>query len=284
MPLATTDPSTNTSPTAGIRFETGVPLVTVTAAGVNQSVQIVSTATDADGDIVTGRLDLGDGRTVTLLGAVVSYPTPGAYTVTQTVYDGRGGTATATAVLTISSNLPPTGALSVTPVGPYDPGDTLTFTITGATDPDGTLNPSVAWSFGDGVSMAGGLSIRKVYAAGGAYLATATLRDDLNAATILSANVTINHAPSPPVLSCTPAVAYVNAPVSCTIASGGVDLDGDPLTWTWSSTGLQSATGTSATYQWGAAGVHALTATATDPTGASATGAGSGSGAGLGAA
>lgn len=64
-----------------------------------------STSSDADGDTLSYAWNFGDNNTTTGVTATNYYMTAGTYTVTLTVTDGRGGSDTATAEVTVISDV-----------------------------------------------------------------------------------------------------------------------------------------------------------------------------------
>ncbi len=123
-------------------------------------------SSDPDGDTLQFAWDFGDGASAATPNAEHAYTAPGQYTATLTVSDGRGGTASATAVVTVTtpvtllsfvasppalrfSELNATAALLVT--GRFSDGSErdLTAGATGTTY--STSAPAVATADGNGV-------------------------------------------------------------------------------------------------------------------------------------
>ena len=102
-----------------------------------------------------------------------SYANAGTYTVTLTVRDNDGATASDTAVMTITNRPPVANAGANQTGGPTAP---LAFDGRGSSDPDGTIT-SWSWTFGDG-STGSGATVTHAYAAPGTYTVTLTVRDD----------------------------------------------------------------------------------------------------------
>ena len=136
-------------------------------------------SSDSDGTIIAYDWDYGDGITDFDAGPVPShaYTADGTYTVTLTVTDDAGGTATDTTTATIGSGtLAPLADAS----GPYtaDLGTAVTFDGTASSDPDGTI-VSYNWNFGDGTTLEdGGATPTHTYAAAGTYNVTLTVVDN----------------------------------------------------------------------------------------------------------
>jgi len=81
------------------------PVVTAASTpaegNVNTDFAFSATASDADGDTLTYAWDFGDGATATSANPTHKYATSGAYNAKVTVSDGKGGSATATALATV---------------------------------------------------------------------------------------------------------------------------------------------------------------------------------------
>jgi len=141
-------------------------------------------SSDPDGDALSHGWSFGDGAQGSGVTTSHIYATAGTYTATLTVDDGRGGTDSATATITVSpasGNRPPRAEISADPRLA-----TIPFTVTldggGSSDPDGDLL-TYSWSFADGVQGSGPTMERTFVDANGdmkeagGYLVTLTVRD-----------------------------------------------------------------------------------------------------------
>lgn len=145
---------------------------TPSSAVVGEAVAFTDTSTDADGDLVAWAWDFGDGSSAAVQHPSHTYATPGTYTVSLTVTDAQGDTATATRTLRAGTR--PLASFSVLPDPPVA-GEEARFTDT-STDPDGTV-ASRRWDFGDGTTSIESEPAH-VYAAPGAYTVTLIVTDD----------------------------------------------------------------------------------------------------------
>jgi PKD repeat protein len=129
---------------------------------------------DPDGIISSYLWSFGDGSTGT--GKTVDhwYVDNGIYTVTLTVVDNDGGTASASDVKTVL-NRPPVALFSETAETVHI-GEAITFNASGSYDPDGHI-VSYFWDFGDGTN-ATGVVVSHAYSNNGTYTVELTVTDD----------------------------------------------------------------------------------------------------------
>src|SRR5690606_20879076 len=153
-----------------------LPTAAFAATVTHMSVALdASASTDSDGTIATyswafGDGEIGSGKTVSHV-----YTTPGDYTVTLTVTDDRGGSATKTAQVSpaLAPNVPPTAALAATM------SDLLAaLDASASSDSDGQI-VSYDWDFGDAKSATTvTATTTHEYEAAGTYTVTLTVTDD----------------------------------------------------------------------------------------------------------
>lgn len=155
-----------------------------TADGLDLAVDGSGSA-DPDGTLATYAWDFGDGSIGEGATAAHTYAAGGTYTVTLTVTDDRGGSATAERTVTVvAPNVEPTAAFEATATGlevSVDAG--------GSADPDGDL-VGYAWDFGDG-QTGDGATATHTYATDGTYTVTLTVTDDRGATASATAEVTV---------------------------------------------------------------------------------------------
>jgi PKD repeat protein len=191
---------------------TGTAPLNVTASAAASS--------DIDGSIVSTAINFGDGSAVVnAISASHTYATAGTFTVTATVTDNLGATASQSAVVTvIAANKPPVAVLSVTPSNGYAPV-TVTASTSASTDPDGTIASSVI-NWGDGTSTAGPTASH-IYATAGTYTITAIVTDNLGASASATLNVT---ALSPQVVVKSPVASVTGAALSVPLLNSPLHL------------------------------------------------------------
>ena len=142
-----------------------------------QFIQFDSTGSkDIDGKIDFYRWNFGDGSSEILKdNPTHSYSNEGVYTVTLTVIDNKGASASDTTTVTISysENNPPVVNALIPTSG--NKGKAVAFNSIGTVDPDGdTL--TYLWTFGDG-STSAEKNPTHIYQSAGEYLVTLTVSD-----------------------------------------------------------------------------------------------------------
>jgi PKD repeat protein len=227
---ATGKPSLTNKMSAGVQLTVPnkPPVAALSLTPLSGSAPLAVTAsavgsTDADGAIASTTINFGDGSApVNAISATHIYSAAGSYTVTATVTDNLGATASTSAVVKVTSSLnkPPIAVLSVTPTSAYGPV-TVTASTAGSSDPDGTIAASTI-NFGDGSASIKASSASHIYSAAGTYTVTAVVTDNLGATSSASTSVVVK---APEVIVTSPAnlagaaTAALNSPVHV-VASG----------------------------------------------------------------
>ncbi len=135
-------------------------------------------STDLDGTIVSYGWDFGDGASGSTSTVSHTYTIAGVYTVTLTVTDNAGGVGTAQRTVTVSAppaNIPPTALFYLTQASGTAPL-VVGFDGTSSTDDGGSIT-SYVWNFGDGW-LATGSNVSHVYTTAGSFTAKLTVTDN----------------------------------------------------------------------------------------------------------
>ena len=179
----------------------GIAPVTVTAN--------TSGTTASDGSVASTSINFGDGTVASGASASHNYTIPGTYTVTATVVDNLGVSATATQAVTVTQNQPPVAQLVVSPASGVAPV-AVTASAAASTDPDGKV-VSGSIDFGDGSAVVNGLSGSHSYGTAGTYTVRATVTDDRGATSSTTATVNVAVA----------SAVKITAPAAGSTVSGG---------------------------------------------------------------
>ena len=138
----------------------------------------------------------------------------------------------------------------------------------GSSDPDGSI-VAYAWDFGDGTT-ATGTTASHTYGAAGTYTVSLTVTDDQAATGAVSQQVTTSATTTnqPPSASFT----FSCTDLGCSFdGSTSIDTDGTIVSYAWDFGDGATATGTTASHTYGAAGAYTASLTVTDDQGATAT-------------
>jgi len=221
-----------------------------------------SNSYDPDGSIVSYFWNFGDGTNATGVTTAHSYADDGTYTVTLTVTDDDGATASVSATKTVLNRSPV--AIFTESAETVYTGQTISFNASASHDPDGSVL-SYFWDFGDGAN-ATGMIVSHAYADDGVYTVTLTVTDDDGAtASISSSKTVLNRSP---VANFTESaeIAYAGEPIIFN-ASSSYDPDGTIATYFWNFGDETNATGMIVSHAYASNGTYTVTLTVTDDDG-----------------
>jgi PKD repeat protein len=202
-----------------------------------------------------------------------TYSSAGNYTVTLTVTDTDGTTATTTQQVAVTDVTPPSAALLVTPVLGVAPLP-VSADASGSTQGSSPVaSYSFDWGDGNSTGPQAAATANHTYASGGTYTITVTVVDTDGGTATATQQVTVAAVPPTPALSVSPSSGQVGAPVSAD-ASGSTAGSAPIATYSFawgdgSSTGPQTAATANHTYT--RAGNYTVTVTVTDSDGGTAT-------------
>ncbi len=252
----------NQAPTAKIiaSANTGPAPLTITLDGGQSN--------DPDGSIASYQWDASNGLSATTANAEFTFDQTGDFTVTLTVTDDKGATASASETITVGSdNIAPIAkilASSTTGVAPF----TITLDGGQSTDSDGTIS-TYQWSASNGLN-ADTASVDFTFQQAGDFTVTLTVTDDKGASS--STNETISVADNQP-----PTAKIVASDISgvapLTVSLDGDesnDADGSISAYQWNGPNGFTADSASAELTFEQSGEFTVTLTVTDDKGATA--------------
>ena len=198
-----------------------------------------------------------------VVGAVAHVPVDGTYTVTLTITDGWGASASATRIVTIAQ--PVTNAAPIAVIGtPNCIARTCSFSGLGSSDPNGDTF-TYLWNFGDGTATSTASTPSHTYVADGTYTVTLTVTDVWGLPGSVTRTVTITkpggNLPPVPVIGTPSCVAR-----TCSMSSAGSsDPNGDTFTYLWNfGDGTATSTASAPSHTFPANSTYTVTLTLTD--------------------
>jgi len=224
-----------------------------------------SVSYDLDGNIVSFFWDFGDGANAT--GVVVghAYADDGNYTVTLTVTDDDGASASTAATKTVLNRVPV--AIFTESAEMVHTGETITFNASDSYDLDGTI-VSYFWDFGDETN-ATGMIVEHSYPDEGVYTVTLIITDDDGATDATTATKTVLNRPPVAVFTESAETVYTGEVIYFN-ASASYDSDGTIVSYFWDFGDGSNATGVTVEYAYADDGNYTVTLTVTDDDGATA--------------
>ncbi|MCP4698413.1 MAG: PKD domain-containing protein [Gammaproteobacteria bacterium] len=234
-------------------------------------------SSDSDGTIASYNWESSDGQAAAGKNATLIFDTAGSYTVTLTVKDDKGATASASQTITVTqpdiSLQKPSAVLTATPLIGDVP---LTVALEGgsSSDPDGSI-VEYKWTASDGQQTFGVQSVM-VFSEAGTYTIELVVTDndglqsDPGRQSVLVKSVSGSVSPN--------AVAEASplsggAPLNVTLdGTKSLDPDGGSITsYEWTSSAGQTVSGSKATLSFDTVGTYTVTLTVTDDEGETGT-------------
>jgi PKD repeat protein len=154
---------------------------------LNVSASLAS-STSPDGSITGGTINFGDGSpTVSGLTASHTYSVPGSFTVTASLTDSVGGTASTTQTVSIS-RATPSAVLTVAPASGKT-SLTVSASLAKSSSPDATIS-AYSINFGDGTTVAAATAAHTYYVPG-TFTVTGSVTDSLGASAFVTHTVSV---------------------------------------------------------------------------------------------
>jgi PKD repeat protein len=133
--------------------------------------------------------DFGDGTSSTGLTTTHQFRTAGTFSVTLTVTDPRGASATKANSIAVAAPTPPTAAFTISPT-PAPTNVDVFFNASGSKPAAGRTITSYTWAFGDGATGSG-LTTSHRFAGSGTFTVSLTVTDDASATAQIAQTLTV---------------------------------------------------------------------------------------------
>lgn len=215
--------------------------------------------------------NFGDGTTGTGIRATQIFRTPGVKSVSLTVTDSVGATASSIQAISVSASTPPTPAFTFSPT-PVGVNQTIFFNAAASRAATGRTLVSYDWDFGKGLT-ATGITVSKVFDTPGSFVVTLKVTDDATAFATTTQTVTVtgnNGAGAP-------TAKLVVSPSTLLTTSTNVNFDASTSTpasapivtynFNWGDGSSTSQSGAIAQHQFAKAGTYVVLLTVTDSEG-----------------
>jgi PKD repeat protein len=234
----------------------GIAPLTVTLNGNN--------SVDSDGSIVKCEWQVPGKPLASGCTTEMTFDNAGTYTITLTVTDNDGLTATTTEQVTVQAQTPPVANLNISPTTGNAP---LTLTLDGnaSFDADGSIS-KCEWQI-PGKSSISGCRTQITLDNAGNYNITLTVTDNSGLTASDSATVTVDN-PTPPVAQMFLTPNSGQAPLQVTAnGSNSYDADGNIVTYEWTVSNGQTVFGSNANFIFDQGGNYNISLTVTDNVG-----------------
>lgn len=224
-----------------------------------------SASVDAEGEI-SSYIWEWEGLSENLSGVAPTYTftEAGVVTVTLTITDAEGASATDEVVVTV--NAPPVAEISAS-ASTIMPGDSVAFSAASSTDSDGEIT-SYVWSSASWSDDLVGSEQTIVFTEPGDYVVTLSVTDDNGASNSASITITVGDLPNAPPVASVGASKEITVGVAESVTLNGAastDPEGDIASYSWSSPlWAQPLAGVQQTVVFDTAGTFVITLTVVD--------------------
>ncbi len=218
-----------------------------------------STSSDPDGSIVFYSWTFGDGTSLSGVNPTHSYNAAGTYTVTLTVTDSSGATATTTQQLPVGL----IASFTVTSPPPLLQDQAVRFDGNGSSTSQGATITSYSWDFGDGSALGTIATPSHAYSHYGSYTVMLTVTDSSGAQDTTAQTVVVQEHPPTASFVVPTGLPMAGQPVAFDGTSSS-DPDGPITSYSWTFGDGSTGTGATASHIYASYGAYSVTLSVTD--------------------
>ena len=262
-PADTPTPAFTYSPTA---VNTNVPVIFDASASCPGAVSATG-ACASSGTITRYSWNFGDGTSGASQVVTHTFTNQNTFSVTLTVTNDRGVSASITRAVSVSTSAAPTASFVFSPAQPVV-GQSIVFNADASKAAPGHTIVQFSWIWGDGTPNGEGFLTQHTYATSGTYNVTLTVRDDTDQRSTATQGVTVGS--GTPTASFTfavtnPATHTLQVDGSASVAFGGSTITG--YTWLWGDGATDTGSAGVRTHTYAGAGTYTVRLTVTDSIG-----------------
>ena len=230
----------------------------------------IDECTSTTSTLVDYSWNFGDGSRGSGVRAQHAYAKAGAYTVTLTVTNSRGITASQSAFVTVGASTDPTATFTLSPTTPAV-NQSIFFNASGSKAAPGRTLVAYDWTYGDG-SEDSGVNVSHRYSRLGNFVVTLTVRDDIGKTGTFSQSVTVGGTALPTaVIALSPSAPIVGQIINFDGSQSTAPAGRTITSWQWSFGDGASDSGVTVSHRYNTAGDFTVILRVTDNTGATAT-------------
>lgn len=252
---------------ASVQFDGGGSIDVIECPSGAQSVDECTSTKDT---LVDYAWNFGDGSRGSGTRAQHAFAKAGSYTVTLTVTNSRGITASSTQFVNVGASADPTASFTASPSGPAI-NQSVFFNASASKATAGRTLVAYDWTYGDGSSDSG-VNVSHRYSRTGNFTVTLTVRDDIGKTGTTSTTVSVGATTLPTaVIAVSPSSGVPNQILNFDGSQSTAPAGRSIARWEWAFGDGQNDEGMNVSHRYLNAGDYTVILKVTDNTGVSAT-------------